>query len=83
MTNRGELIGVGLGPGDPELITLKALRVLQTAGIIAYFAKAGNQSHAHAIAAAHLRPDVPQLPLRPLLIFIDESGNEDLSPAPS
>lgn len=27
--------------------------------------------------------DVPQLPLRPLLIFIDESGNEDLSPAPS
>jgi precorrin-2/cobalt-factor-2 C20-methyltransferase len=63
MSDRGELIGVGLGPGDPELITLKAMRVLQTAGVIAYFAKAGNQSHAHAIAAAHLRPDVPQLPL--------------------
>jgi precorrin-2/cobalt-factor-2 C20-methyltransferase len=63
MTDRGELIGVGLGPGDPELITLKAMRVLQTAGVIAYFAKAGNQSHAHAIAAKHLRPDVPQLPL--------------------
>jgi precorrin-2/cobalt-factor-2 C20-methyltransferase len=63
MTSAGTLIAVGLGPGDPELITLKALRALQRAGAVAYFAKAGNQSHAHAIAAEHLRPDVAKLPL--------------------
>jgi precorrin-2/cobalt-factor-2 C20-methyltransferase len=63
MSDRGTLVAVGLGPGDPELITLKALRALQSAGAIAYFAKAGNSSHAQKIAAAHLRPDVPQLPL--------------------
>jgi precorrin-2/cobalt-factor-2 C20-methyltransferase len=63
MTERGTLVAIGLGPGDPELITLKALRALQRAGAIAYFAKAGNQSHAHRIAAEHLPPDVPKLPL--------------------
>ena len=63
MSATGTLFAIGLGPGDPELITLKALRALQSAGAIAYFAKAGNKSNAHAIAAAHLRADVPQLPL--------------------
>lgn len=59
----GTLLAVGLGPGDPELITLKALRALQRAGAVAYFAKAGNKSHAYTIAAAHLRADIPKLPL--------------------
>ena len=71
----GTLIAVGLGPGDPELITVKALRALERAGAVAYFAKAGNQSHAHAIAAAHLRPDVPKLPLLyPVTIELDHKG---------
>jgi precorrin-2 methylase len=35
----GKLIGVGVGPGDPELITLKAVRALGEADVIAYFAK--------------------------------------------
>jgi precorrin-2/cobalt-factor-2 C20-methyltransferase len=59
----GKLIGVGVGPGDPELITLKAIRVLAEADVIAHFAKAGNPSHARAIAAQHLRPQVTELPL--------------------
>jgi precorrin-2/cobalt-factor-2 C20-methyltransferase len=63
MSAAGTLVAVGLGPGDPELITLKALRALQSARAVAYFAKAGNRSNALAIAAAHLRSDVPQLPL--------------------
>ena len=30
MDGKGRLIGLGVGPGDPELITLKALRLLQS-----------------------------------------------------
>jgi precorrin-2 methylase len=36
----GKLIGVGVGPGDPELITLKAIRALAEADVVAHFAKA-------------------------------------------
>ncbi len=59
----GRLIGVGVGPGDPELITLKAARVIAEAGVVAYFAKAGNNSHARRIAAAHFRAGCDELPL--------------------
>ncbi len=59
----GKLIGVGVGPGDPELLTLKAMRALGEADVIAHFAKAGNASHARAIVAPHLRTGVTELPL--------------------
>ena len=59
----GKLLGVGVGPGDPELMTLKAMRALGEADVIAHFAKAGHVSHARAIAARHLRSDVIELPL--------------------
>jgi precorrin-2/cobalt-factor-2 C20-methyltransferase len=59
----GKLIGVGVGPGDPELITLKAIRALARADVVAHFAKAGNASHARTIAAQHLHPQVTELPL--------------------
>ncbi len=38
-TAPGRLIGVGTGPGDPELLTLKAVRALQEADVVAHFAK--------------------------------------------
>jgi len=57
-------LGVGVGPGDPELMTLKAMRALAEADVIAHFAKAGNASHSRAIAAAHMRSGVIELPLR-------------------
>ena len=57
------LIGVGVGPGDPELITLKAARSLAEADVVAHFAKAGNASNARRIVAQHLRPGVEELPL--------------------
>ena len=57
------LIGVGVGPGDPELMTLKASRALREADVVAYFAKAGNPSKARAIAAGHIRPGIAEVPL--------------------
>jgi len=59
----GRLVGVGVGPGDPELLTLKAARTLAEADVVAHFAKAGNASNARRIVAQHLRPGVPELPL--------------------
>ena len=56
-------MGVGVGPGDPELLTLKAMRALGEADVIAHFAKAGNPSHSRTIVARHLRADVTELPL--------------------
>ncbi|MEO7352586.1 MAG: precorrin-2 C(20)-methyltransferase, partial [Marmoricola sp.] len=44
--------GVGLGPGDPELITLKAARLIGSADVIAYHAGVGKQSNARRIAAS-------------------------------
>jgi precorrin-2/cobalt-factor-2 C20-methyltransferase len=63
MSEAGRLIGVGVGPGDPELLTLKAMRALQDADVVAHFAKRGNASRGRAIAARHIRPDAIELPL--------------------
>jgi precorrin-2/cobalt-factor-2 C20-methyltransferase len=59
----GKLLGVGVGPGDPELMTLKAMRALGEADVVAHFAKAGNASHSRAIVERHLRAGVTELPL--------------------
>ncbi|MFP5077086.1 precorrin-2 C(20)-methyltransferase [Rhizobium sp. YIM 134829] len=45
----GRLYGVGTGPGDPELLTLKALRILREADVLAYFAKAGRRGNGRTI----------------------------------
>ena len=59
----GRLIAVGVGPGDPELMTLKAVRTLGSADAVAYFGKAGNGSNARSIAAPHLRPGIEEMAL--------------------
>jgi precorrin-2/cobalt-factor-2 C20-methyltransferase len=57
----GTLHCVGMGPGDPELLTLKAVRLLGSAGIIAFFAKRGRIGHARRIAGPHLNPRAEEL----------------------
>lgn len=47
----GILYGVGVGPGDPDLLTLKAHRLIETAEVIAYPAPEGGDSFARAIVA--------------------------------
>ncbi|MEW6255799.1 MAG: precorrin-2 C(20)-methyltransferase [Pseudomonadota bacterium] len=59
----GRLIGVGVGPGDPDLITYKAVKAIRAADVVAYFAKAGNASHARTIAGVHFTDGVRELPL--------------------
>lgn len=59
----GTLIGVGVGPGDPELITFKAMRALGRADVVVHFAKAGNGSHSREIAARYLPDGVTELAL--------------------
>ncbi|TDX65667.1 precorrin-2/cobalt-factor-2 C20-methyltransferase [Methylosinus sp. sav-2] len=59
----GALLGVGLGPGDPELMTLKAARLVSEAKIVAYFSKRGKPSHARAIAARFIAKDCEEIAL--------------------
>jgi precorrin-2/cobalt-factor-2 C20-methyltransferase len=61
--DQGTLFGVGVGPGDPELITLKAVRILRAARVVAFFAKRGKQGNARATAEAYLSPEATLLPL--------------------
>jgi precorrin-2/cobalt-factor-2 C20-methyltransferase len=61
--SQGLLIGVGVGPGDPELLTLKAVRALENADVVAHFAKAGNPSNARATAAKYLKPGISEMQL--------------------
>ena len=64
----GTLYGVGIGPGDPELITLKALRILQSVPVLAWPAPEEGPSLAREIVAGHLPGTQREIPIRmPLL----------------
>jgi precorrin-2/cobalt-factor-2 C20-methyltransferase len=59
----GTLHGIGLGPGDPELLTVKAVRLIQAAPVIAFFAKKGGKGTARTIADAWIIPGTQEMPL--------------------
>ena len=68
MSAKGRLLGIGVGPGDPELITLKALRLLQSAPVVGYFvakakANKGQGGNAFGIIEQHLTEAQRRLPL--------------------
>ncbi|WP_353645940.1 precorrin-2 C(20)-methyltransferase [Mesorhizobium sp. WSM2239] len=73
MQPKGRLIGVGTGPGDPELLTLKAVRALAEADVVAHFSKRGSNGNARAIISEHLRPEIIELPLLyPVTVEVDK-----------
>ncbi|MGN6653370.1 precorrin-2 C(20)-methyltransferase [Trinickia sp.] len=63
MNHRGHLYGIGVGPGDPELLTLKALRLLKAAPVVAYFAAKGKKGNAFSIVETYLLDGQIRLPL--------------------
>ena len=60
----GRLYGLGVGPGDPELITLKAWRILRAAAVVAYPAPEDGASFARRIVARWLSPAQIELAIR-------------------
>lgn len=50
----GRLFGLGVGPGDPELLTVKALRLLQASPVVAYFSAPRRSSNARHIVSEFL-----------------------------
>ena len=59
----GTLTGVGLGPGDPELLTLKAERIIRTSKVVAYPAPEGGTSFARTIAESAIPADAVEIPI--------------------
>lgn len=64
MNDTGKVWGVGVGPGDPELLTLKALRIIESADVIAYPAPNDGDSLARSIVAGVLTGDQIELAIR-------------------
>lgn len=60
---KGRLFGLGVGPGDPDLITVKALRYLQAAAVVAYPVAKGKKGNAFSIVEGYLQDRQVRLPL--------------------
>jgi len=63
MSGAGKLYGVGVGPGDIELLTLKAARLLSEVKIIAYPAANGGESLARRIVAPLIPENAREIPI--------------------
>lgn len=57
----GRCYGVGVGPGDPELMTLKAVRVVAECRVVASFSAVNRESNARRVVARHLRSDQAEM----------------------
>lgn len=63
-TRLGQLWGISVGPGDPELITIKAARLLQNCPVVAFpEGRHGQPGTAERIVASWLQPNQSRLPL--------------------
>ena len=59
----GKIICAGLGPGDPDLISVKSDRVIRNAQHVAFFRKKGRAGQARTIVKDLLRDDVIEYPM--------------------
>lgn len=74
---KGKLIGVGTGPGDPELLTLKAVRAIENADVLAFFCKKGSTGNGRGIVEAFIRPGTIEMPLvYPVTVESDKNGED-------
>lgn len=71
--SRGKLYGLGIGPGDPELLTLKAHRILTSVPVIAYPTMENGKVLARAIVADFIRPEQIEIPM-PLPFSVERSS---------
>jgi len=60
----GTLYGLGVGPGDPELVTPKALRILRALPVVAYPAPPKGASFARSVVASRLSPAQTEIAIR-------------------
>ncbi len=79
----GRLIGVGVGPGDPDLLTIKAVKAIKAAPVIAYVSANGGASLARQIVAEHLTSKAKEirftLPMSPLPELAQSAYDEGAS----
>ena len=59
----GTIYGVGLGPGDPDLMSVRADRLLRTARHVAFFRKAGREGQARRIVGMNIAPEAIEFPM--------------------
>ena len=62
-SKNGRLFGIGLGPGDPDLVTIKATKIIAAVSVVAYFAKKGARGRARAILDRWLGDACLEVPL--------------------
>jgi precorrin-2/cobalt-factor-2 C20-methyltransferase len=71
----GTLYGIGTGPGDPELLTFKAARMIAQAPVVAFLSADGKPGLARSIAAAHLTPGHVEITIdMPMRVARDEGA---------
>jgi precorrin-2/cobalt-factor-2 C20-methyltransferase len=70
---QGRLYGLGIGPGDPELLTLKAHRILTSSPVIAYPTMENGKVLARALVADYISSNQIELPM-PLPFSVERSS---------
>ena len=82
MTSSATIYGVGLGPGDPELMSVKAARLIAKAGVVAHFRKPGRAGNARTLVngmlASSVIEEVLEYPVTTEIAFEDPSYNDAL-----